>query len=73
MIVPFLLFWLLVGWGLKGGDLYPKEAGIFASIWLVFLLCFVFFKIQALWFVVPTVALDIVLILKIFGQDIQLR
>ena len=73
MIVPFLLFWLLVGWGLKDGDLYPKEAGIFASIWLVLLLCFVFFKIQALWFVVPTVGLDIVLILKIFGQDIQLR
>ena len=73
MIVPFLVFWVLLGWGLYDGDLYPKEGAIVAAIWGVLLLIFLLLKVTLLWFVVPTVLLDIYLILKIFGQDIQIR
>lgn len=73
MIVPALLFWILLGWSLYDGDLYPKEGAIFVGIWVVLLLGFLLLKIALLWFVVPTVLLDIILILKIFGQDIQIR
>lgn len=73
MLMPFLLFWLLLIWSFLDGELYPKEAGIFVAIWLLLLLGFVLLKVAMLWFVVPTVALDIVLILKIFGKDIPIR
>ncbi len=73
MLIPFLLFWVLIGWGLYDGDVYPKEGGIFIAIWVGLLLGFLLLKIEMLWFVVPTVILDIVLILKVFGQDIQIR
>lgn len=73
MLLPFILFWVLLIWGLYDGDIYPKEGGIFASIWVVLLVCFLCWKVLLLWFVVPTVVLDIVLILKVFGQDIQIR
>jgi len=73
MIVPFLVFVILLVWGLYDGDLYPKEGAILVGIWGVLLLVFCLLKIPSLWFVVPTVLLDIFLILKIFGQDIQIR
>jgi hypothetical protein len=73
MILPFLLFWLLIGWGLYDGDIYPKEAGVCVTVWIGLLLCFLFLKVSPFWFVVPTVLLDIYLILKVFGQDIQIR
>ena len=72
-MVPFLLFFLLLGWSLYDGDISPKEGGIFATIWVVILLLFVIFKGSIYWFVVPTVLLDIILIVKVFGQDIQIR
>lgn len=73
MLVPALVFWLLLGWSLYDGDLPPKEAGVFAGIWVGLLLLFLVFKVFILWFVVPTVILDIILIVKVFGQDIQIR
>lgn len=73
MIIPFLLFWLLIGWGLYDGDLYPKEGAIFVAIWVVLLLGFILLKGSPFGFVVPTVLLDIVLVLKVFGSDVQIR
>ena len=73
MLIPYVLFWLLLGWSFFDGELDFKEAGIFAAIWIGLLLGFFLLKVAALWFVVPTVLLDIILILKIFGKDIQIR
>ena len=73
MLVFCLLFWVLLGWSLYDGDLYPKEGAIYAAIWIVLLLGFLVLRVAMLWFIVPTVLLDIILILKIFGQDIQIR
>jgi hypothetical protein len=73
MALPFVAFVVLLGWGLYDGDIYPTQGAIFAGIWLAFLLGFLFLKVEPLWLVVPTVLLDIVLILKVFGHDIQIR
>lgn len=73
MIVPFLVFWVLLLWGLYDGDLSPKEGAIFVVLWGGLLLGFLLLKIVWLWFVVPTVLLDIVLIVKIFGKDVLIR
>jgi hypothetical protein len=73
MIIPLLVFWLLLVWSFFDGDLYPAEAGAFALVWFVLLTCFIFLQISPFWFVVPTVLLDVILILKIFGSDIELR
>lgn len=73
MIVPFLLFAGLLFFGLKNGDLDLPEAGIYGAIWLVLLVCFLLLHISPYWFVVPTVILDIVLVLKVFGGDISIR
>ena len=73
MIIPFLLFVVLLFLGLKNGDLDPREAGIFGAIWVVLLACFLLLHISSYWFVVPTVILDILLVLKVFGGDIAIR
>ncbi len=73
MLIPFLVFWILLGWSLYDGDLYPQEAAILVAIWAGLLVVFLIFKVPLIWFVVPTVVLDIVLIVKIFGQDVQIR
>ena len=73
MIVPFLLFFVLLGWGLYDGDLYPKEGVILAAIWVVLLVGLLLLKLSPYWFVVPTVILDIYLVIKVFGGDIKIR
>lgn len=73
MIVPFLLFWVLLIWSLLDGDLTPQEATVYAIIWLVLLVCFLQFPSGVLWFVVPAVVIDIVLVIKVFGGDVEIR
>ena len=73
VIIPFLVFWILLIWSLFDGDLSPKEGAMFIGVWIVLLLCFTQFDVSPFWFVVPTVVLDIILIFKIFGGDIQIR
>lgn len=71
--IPFVAFWIMVGWGLYDGDLYPKEAAVFVGIWVVLFTCFMLLNLQPVLFIVPTVILDIVLILKVFGGDVKIR
>ena len=59
-------------WSLIDGDLYPKEGAIFAGIWVALLAGFLLLKIPMLWFAIPMVLLDVVLIVKIFGQNIEI-
>ena len=73
MILPFLVFWVLIGWSLYDGDLYPSQAAWFVGIWILLLAGFLLFGVEPLLFVVPTVLLDIVLILKVFGGDLKIR
>ena len=70
MIFPFILFFVLLGWGLYEGDVYPKEGWIMLALWVVALLVVVVLKALWLWLVVPTVILDIILVLKVYGQDV---
>ncbi len=73
MLVPFILFFLLLGWSLYDGDISPKEAAAYVTVWAAFLLLIFLFKSQSILVVVPTVILDIILIVKVFGGDIQIR
>jgi len=73
LLIPFVAFVVLIGFGLKNGDLGPGEAAVYGVIWLVLLLCFLLIASVSLWAVVPTVILDIVLVVKVFGGDIAIR
>jgi hypothetical protein len=73
MWVPTVAFWVLIGWSLYDGELYPKEAAVFVGIWLATLAAFMLLNIAPMWFVIPTVLLDIVLIFKLFGGNINVR
>ena len=73
MIVPFLLFWVLLIWSVLDGDLTLQEAAVYAIVWLVLLVCFLQFPGGVLWFVVPAVVIDIVLVFKVFGGDVEIR
>ncbi len=70
---PTILFWVMLIWGLYDGDVYPREGAIMAGVWVALLVLFILFNVNLMWFVVPTVILDIVLILKVFGGDVALR
>jgi hypothetical protein len=72
MAIPFFAFWVLLIWSLIDGDLYPKEGAIFVAVWAALLAGFLLLKIPMLWFVVPMVLLDIVLMVKVFGQNIEI-
>lgn len=71
MLIPHVAFWVLLIWSLRDDDLDTKEAAILAGIWGVVLAVFFLLKIPMLWFVVPVVLLDVVLIVKIFGGNVR--
>jgi hypothetical protein len=73
VILPFLVFWVLIIWSLYDGDLYPSQAAWFIGIWVICLVGLLVFDLQPILFVVPTVLLDIVLIVKVFGGDLKIR
>ena len=73
MIVPFLLFFGLIGWSLYDEGLYPREGLTLIGIWVALLIIFLVFGVNLFWFVVPTVLMDIYLILKVFGRDITIH
>jgi hypothetical protein len=66
----FVLFWLLLAWGLRDNDIYLKEAAIFAVVWCAFLAGFIFVPQGAIWFIIGSVILDVILLMKVLGQDI---
>lgn len=73
MLLVFVLFWLLIVWGLKEGDIYTREAVTYGCIWAVLFGGFVLLPEAFVWFVVPLVLLDIVLLMKVMGTDILIR
>lgn len=73
MCIAFLLFWLLIVWGLYDGDIELGEGAVFAAIWIGLLLGALLVPGLLVWFTAPLVLLDIILILKVFGQDIRIR
>jgi len=72
MIGVIVLFWLLIIWSLYDGDLSIRESSIFVALWAVILVGGYLMKISPYWIIIPTVILDIILIIKIFGSDIQI-
>lgn len=68
MLMPFVLFLVLVIWGLIDGELYAKEALIYGSIWLVSLTCLFALPTYGLYFVVPACLVDIILVFKLIGN-----
>jgi hypothetical protein len=42
-------------------------------VWVILLLGFMLLHINPYWFVAPTALLDVVLVLKVFGHDIEIR
>jgi hypothetical protein len=69
MLLVFILFWLVLIWGLYDGDVYPKEAAIFVVIWLALIACFFFVPKLIIPAVIGTVILDIVLLVKVYGPS----
>lgn len=71
MLLIFLLFWVLLVWGLIDTEIYAKEAGIYAAIWVVSFLGFLFFPFQ--WGIFCSVGvgviLDVILMLKVLGGN----
>ena len=72
VLFAFVLFWILVVWGLRDCDVYPKEAAIYGAIWCALLAGFFLWPAGSIFFIVGMVLLDVVLLIKVLGQDIQL-
>jgi hypothetical protein len=71
MAIPFIAFWVLIAIGRK--DLGIKKISCFVAIWLVLLLGFAYLNISPYYFVAPQTLLDSILILMLFGRDINIR
>lgn len=69
MWMLLVAFWVILIWALYDGDLTPLEGLVFVGFWVVFLLGLLFLKQFAIWFIIPLVLLDIVLIFKVFGGN----
>ncbi|MBI5705615.1 MAG: hypothetical protein HZC36_01345 [Armatimonadetes bacterium] len=68
MLTPFVLFVILVVWALVQNDLYPKEALILGSIWLLLLLGAFLLPGIGVYCIVPMVLIDIWLLVKLVGN-----
>ena len=73
MLLVFLLFWVLLIWGLIDGDIYAREAAILVVIWLVLAAGFFFLPKVMIPTIIGMVLVDIVLLFKVVGQDVLVR
>ena len=73
MLIPLIAFFVLIIAGLWLQELSAKGALIFLVVWGVGLAGFGFLGIQRNFFVAVEALFDIILILKIFGQDLHRR
>ena len=71
MAIPFIVFWLLVFLG--RGELGIKGALLAVAVWGALLAGFVATELPPYLFVAVQSALDVALILIIFGGDIRIR
>ena len=71
-MLPIIVFCVLLIRGLKDGDLYPKEGLAYGGILVVLLLGMLLLQPWALWFMAAMALLDVVLVVKIFGQDVRI-
>jgi hypothetical protein len=73
MLPVIVLFWLLLGWSMYDGTLDPRETVVFVTLWLIIVGGCYLLGASAHWTIVPLALLDIILVLKIFGGDVQIR
>jgi hypothetical protein len=71
MIIPFVLFWILIFLGRE--ELGPKGIIISIVIWMILLLGAIFVGgVSPYLFIAANALLDIVLLIIIFGRDINI-
>ncbi len=68
MLIPFVLFVILIVWGLIDTEIYAKEAIILGAIWLICLFGYLFLRSFGFYFVVPMALIDIYLLVKMTGS-----
>jgi len=68
MLLVFILFWLVLIWGLYDTEIYAKEAVVFVVIWLALAACFFLVPKLAIVSIIGMVLVDIVLLAKVFGN-----
>jgi len=73
MALVFVLFWVVLIWGLYDGDIYAKEGTIMGILWAGLLAGFIFLPHAMIGFIIAMVLIDIYLVLKVFGGDIGIR
>lgn len=73
MLFAFVLFWVVLIWGLYDGDLYAKEGIILGTIWVGLLLGFIFLPTAMIGFIIAMILIDIYLVVKVFGGNIGIR
>jgi hypothetical protein len=71
VLIPFLVFWVLIF--LAREELGIKGVAMAVTVWLGLLIGFMLAGISPFVFVAAQAALDVVLILKVFGGDIAIR
>lgn len=71
MAIPFLAFWVLIFLGRE--DLGLKKTFYFVATWIILLSGFIFLKIPPYFFVAVQAFLDCILILVVFGRNINIR
>lgn len=70
-----LAYVVIVGafiWGVYNGDIYPREAGIAAAIFVVLQVVFFLLKLPV-GLIVSGVAMLIYLVIRLYGGDITIR
>lgn len=73
MLFAFVLFWVVLIWGLYDGDLYAKEGIILGILWIGLLLGFIFLPTAMIGFIIAMILIDIYLVVKVFGGNIGIR
>ena len=70
MLFVLILFLILMIWGLKDGEIYWGEAIGWTLAMGASFAGMIFFPNLIIWFIIASVLIDIILILRIIGTDI---
>lgn len=70
-LLPLAVFWVLIV--VNFSELGLKAAGLFVAVWLGMLIVMYATGVSSIYFTAAQAALDVVLILVIFGGDVRIR
>jgi hypothetical protein len=72
-VIPYILLSIFLIWSIYNGDVYPREGGILAAIFIGLNLIFLLLKLPLPAYIVTFTMVTIYLIVRVYAGDVKIR